>query len=171
MKIDRTFPLNWSKAKDRLYLYEWGCARRVFRKQGFSSQEADAKRHELHIQAMGRDKSHYDFTNSDFDKVLGAFRAISKPADLISQLEALNGRTKRLIFGIRRTAAKMKVGEAYIAAISERQTGRKSDLEQLNEDELENVRIALCLEFRRAMAAKKKDDSTVLAQNYEVLSA
>src|ERR1700731_101289 len=118
-RIDRTFPLNWSKAKDGLYWREWSAVTR---------RDNRPDRHALHIRALGYDKSHVDLTNREFDKILAEFRAISRPADLIAQLDAMNGRKKRTIFGIRRTAAKMKVGPEYVAAIAESQTGRKAEL-------------------------------------------
>lgn len=157
MRIDRTFPLNWSYAKDRLYLYEWGQARRVLRKQGHSPVEVDAMRHELHIKALGRDKSHYSFTNSDFDKVLGVFRAISKPDDLFSQLHALNGRCLRMRFGIKRAAAKMNKGEDYILGVARHtHPDRKIDsLDQLDEAGLEKVRLALTETLRVFQRAEK----------------
>jgi hypothetical protein len=48
--------------------------------------QADAKRHSLHKQALGADKSSLDFTNAEFDKVLAAFRAVHDGGNLDAQL-------------------------------------------------------------------------------------
>lgn len=140
--IDRRYPPNWSAAKDGLYWREWSAVKRA-------NKHAD--RHDLTIEALGYEKSHVDLTNIEFTKVLAKFRAISRPDDLISQLDALEGRKRRLLCGIERTAQKLKVGEAYVLAIAENQTGRKSELAQLTEAELEKVRIALSLHLRRTL--------------------
>jgi hypothetical protein len=70
----------------RKYLSEWGLVRKHFRAQGLEPKACDAKRHELHKRALGRDKSSLDLTNAEFDKVLAVFSAISRPADLSTQL-------------------------------------------------------------------------------------
>jgi hypothetical protein len=111
--------------------------------------DESARRHELHLRALGHDKSHKDFNNRELDLVLGEFRAISRPADLQSQLNALDGRKARLIFGIRRTAQKLRVSDKYIEGVIEQMTDRSAKLDQLNEDELENVRIALAKQVVR----------------------
>ena len=70
----------------RKYLSEWGLVRKHFRAQGLEPKACDAKRHELHMKALGRDKSSLDLTNAEFDKILAVFSAISRPADLSTQL-------------------------------------------------------------------------------------
>lgn len=74
-----------------LYFKEWAAVRRV---------DAQADRHELHIKALGRDKSSKELTNSEFDKVLGVFRAISQPASVDQQLRQLRQVKTRLIWKI-----------------------------------------------------------------------
>lgn len=66
-----------TKAQDRLYWREWGAVRKAHR---------EADRHRLHVQALGYSRSHTEFTNTEFDKVLGAFRALSRPASVASQI-------------------------------------------------------------------------------------
>ncbi len=75
-----------TSAQYRKYLREWGPVRRTFRAQGLSSAACDAKRHELHRKALGFDKSSLALSNSEFDAVLAVFSAISRPADLETQL-------------------------------------------------------------------------------------
>jgi hypothetical protein len=70
----------------RKYLSEWGLVRKHFRAAGLEPKACDAKRHELHKRALGRDKSSLDLTNAEFDAVLAVFSGISRPADLSTQL-------------------------------------------------------------------------------------
>ncbi len=73
-------------AQTSLYFREWGAVRRHFIAVGLDSKQADNKRHELHIRALGVRKSSKDFRNADLDKVLSVFRAITQPADLSGQI-------------------------------------------------------------------------------------
>jgi hypothetical protein len=66
-----------TKAQTQLYFREWASVRKA---------KPDADRHALHIAALGVDKSSKAFSNSDFDRVLGVFRAISQPGNLNAQL-------------------------------------------------------------------------------------
>jgi hypothetical protein len=66
-----------TKAQTQLYFREWAAVRKA---------QPDADRHELHVKALGKDKSSKAFTNSDFDRVLQVFRAISQPGNLNAQL-------------------------------------------------------------------------------------
>jgi len=107
MKIDRRFPPTWSADRDRLYWREWAAVRRADR---------GADRHALHVKALGYDKSHVRFNDLDFSKVLNAFREVSKPADLLSQIEAIDGRKQLLIFSIQRAARKLSLDVIVAAA-------------------------------------------------------
>lgn len=73
-------------AQHRKYLSEWGLVRKHYRAQGLEPKACDAKRHELHKKALGRDKSSLDLTNAEFDAVLAVFSGISRPMDLKTQL-------------------------------------------------------------------------------------
>jgi hypothetical protein len=75
-----------NQAQLGLYRREWGLARKWFRAHGLLPMQADAKRHALHKQALGADKSSLDFTNAEFDKVLAAFRAVHDGGNLDAQL-------------------------------------------------------------------------------------
>lgn len=67
-----------TKAQRTLYWREFAAAKRVY---------PEADRHDLHVQALGVDKSSNALTNADLDRVLGVFRAISRSADLASQVQ------------------------------------------------------------------------------------
>jgi len=76
-----------NQAQMGLYHREWAKVRRALRGLGRSPQEADAERHALHVRALGEDKSSRLLTNGEFDAVLSAFRAISQPGNLQTQLD------------------------------------------------------------------------------------
>lgn len=77
--------------QESLYWREWAAVRAAW---------PEADRHELHLRALGADKSHKTFTNLEFDKVLAEFRSLSRPADLAAQLRQLGQAKKRLLWKI-----------------------------------------------------------------------
>src|SRR5258708_40143021 len=77
-------------AQTMKYLREWGLVRAHFIAKGIDPKQAENKRHQLHKQALGMDKSSKDFTNADLDKVLAAFYAITRPPDLDARLRPLH---------------------------------------------------------------------------------
>ena len=81
----------------RLYWREWSRARERFIGLGFTSAQADAKRHDLHTKALGKAKSSKSFNNADLDKVLAAFRAVWDDANLDAQLRAEDQPERRRI--------------------------------------------------------------------------
>jgi hypothetical protein len=76
--------------QNALYWSEWQQAKRA---GGLTEPE----RHTIHIEAIGEDKSHKDFSNEDFDKVLAAFRAISRPTSLNSQVRQIEQPRTRML--------------------------------------------------------------------------
>lgn len=77
-------------AQQKKYFFEWGRARAWYLARGFSPAAADAKRHELHVKALGRAKSSKDFSNADLDKVLAVFKAVHDGGNLDAQLQQLD---------------------------------------------------------------------------------
>lgn len=78
------------------YFREWGLVREHYRKKGIDPKLCDAKRHELHVRALGVKKSSKLFTNADLDKVLAVFYAITRPADLNTQLRQQEQQIERM---------------------------------------------------------------------------
>jgi hypothetical protein len=74
------------------YWREWAAVRRV---------KPDADRHELHVSALGYDKSMRELTNNEFDLVLAEFKSISDNSDLGVQVRELNQHRKRCLYSIR----------------------------------------------------------------------
>ena len=82
--------------QNSLYFREWGRVRATCKQQGFPVPD----RHALHVKALGQDKSHLDFTNDDFDRVLAEFRALSQPDNLAAQLCQQDMPRRRLLYSI-----------------------------------------------------------------------
>lgn len=115
-------------AQNALYWREWAAVRRV---------EPAADRHALHVRALGRDKSHTAFSNADFDKVLGVFRAITQPENLGSQLRQIRMPRTRLLHAIARLA-----DAAYARKIAADKFGTR-ELESLSDAQLDQLRLTL----------------------------
>lgn len=94
-------------AQTAKYFWEWGRAREHFIGKGMTHAQADAKRHELHRKALGRDKSSKAFTNADLDKVIAVFRAVWDGGNLDAQLAQIDQAENRRAGVIRRIAVLM----------------------------------------------------------------
>lgn len=79
-----------------LYWREWGNVRRALVAAGRTPAEADAQRHRIHIEQLGRDVSSKRLTNAQLDAVLAGFRAYSRPDDLMAQLRLIDQPEERL---------------------------------------------------------------------------
>jgi hypothetical protein len=144
-----------------LYRRLAGQARKVWRARGIPAAECEAERHALHARALGADKSSLDFTNRDFDKVKGALLAVIDGSDLEAQIDALNQPKKRRLWSIRDLLAKLQKPEAYAMAIARQMRGgalsSAASLDDLGEDALDSVIVALKAEKRRAKVRAKID--------------
>ncbi len=89
-----------------------------------------------------RDKSHLDFTNEDFDRVLAEFRAVSRPDDLAAQLRQHAQPRTRLLYTIMRLAP-----EPYWQAVARDKFGT-TDLDNLDLEQLRQLRITLAARAR-----------------------
>ncbi len=84
-------------AQTRLYFFEWGRARAWSETHGVTTAaQLDARRHALHVKALGRDKSSKAFTTDDLDRVIAAFRAVWDGGNLDAQLDAQEAPEERL---------------------------------------------------------------------------
>jgi hypothetical protein len=101
-----------------LYFREFAAARRAYERTiGHKLNTIDALelRYGLHQRALGLDKSSTALTNSDLDKVLAEFRALSRPDDLNTQLRQQNQDRTRKLHWIEHSGH----SPAYIAKICE----------------------------------------------------
>ena len=124
--------------QNSLYFREWGRVRAVCKQQGLPIPD----RHALHVKALGQDKSHLDFSNEDFDRVLAEFRAVSQPDNLAAQLRQQDMPRRRLIYTIMRMAP-----EAYWRAIAQDKFGT-ADESRLDLAQLKQLRITLAARSR-----------------------
>jgi hypothetical protein len=147
-------------AQNSLYWREWGKTRARLISYGFTSQQAASKRHALHVKALGKDRSHASFTNADFDKVLGVFRAIHDDANLDAQLRQIEQPEHRREDLINRCwdatrvfikgtdqSHKDYLCECYMEGVAQRVC--KKSFRELDERELGKVRGILNLQARR----------------------
>jgi hypothetical protein len=156
-------------AQNGMYFREWALARRTLRKQGLAPADCDARRHQVHLEELGADKSHLEFTEDDFDAVLAGFWKISYPHDLARQLRQLNMRKTRLLYKIDQMLGRIGKDRRFAEGVLEqidygidpnsvdafwqRERERKDHrrtLDQLNPDELKNVISALRSISRRS---------------------
>jgi hypothetical protein len=120
MNIDRRFPPTWSAARDRFYWREWAAVLKA---------DPRANRSALTIKALGQDKPEVEFTDIEFANVIDAFRAISRPTDLLSRVEDETRRKAHLLFVVRRLANRL---------------GRKIlDVDRLDATVLDHLRLRL----------------------------
>jgi len=131
-------------SQNRLYFREWGRVRTTCQQQGFPVPD----RHDLHVKALGLDKSSKDFTNADLDRVLAEFRAISQPDNLDAQLRQQDMPRRRLLYTIGRLAP-----EPYWRAIARDKFGI-TDLDRLDLVKLRQLLITLAA---RARSRKIRD--------------
>jgi hypothetical protein len=124
--------------QNRLYWREWGWVSRTCKHAGHPVPD----RHELHVKAIGFDKSHLDFSNEDLDQVLAEFRAITRPDDLAGQLRQQDQPRIRLLYSIRRLAP-----DPYARAIARGKFGTP-DLDSLDLPQLRQLRITLTARAR-----------------------
>jgi hypothetical protein len=144
-------------AAHRRYLWEWGQARKWFRAHGLDPQQAEAKRHALHAQALGRDKSSKDLTNGELTMVLAAFRAIYDGGNLSAQLDAEDDPERRvdhLRANARAIAAECVSHEgsegAYLDGLSRRIGG--ASFENLDERKLQ-ILVGILIRRKKQLQA------------------
>lgn len=167
-----------SPAQLGLYRREWNNCRKVLRIRGLSPTAADEQRHAMHVQAIGTDKSSLDLTNADFDKILAAFRAISRSSDLAPQINAQEQPVKRRRYVIRDLCRQLGHDEGYAYGIAhemargddELRPGKKKrgarlpsgDLDELDAGGLDKVIIAL-----RKQVAREKEATAIAPEDVQ----
>lgn len=160
-------------AQNTLYWREWAAALRTMRAASpapISTSAASEIRHEMHFNALGCDKSHLDFSNQEFDRVLSVFRATSRPSDIRGQI-ALQGQEQlRLRHKVSELVTRIGAGPEYVEGIVRVMAGDEQEVvygrknkkkrpgqarlkthifENLDNNDLMKVIIALQLEVRR----------------------
>lgn len=126
-----------TKAQRTLYWREFAAVKRVY---------PEADRHDLHVQALGADKSSNDLGNADLDKVLAVFRAISRPSDLDGQVHQAEQPLRRARWAMDQVmlclALYVDHAEAYRDAII-RDRWPTHTVRTLSADQLRHVRMTI----------------------------
>ena len=153
-------------AQTKLYWREWAKARRTLISHGYDASEVNDQRRELTVQALGArvgtTVSSKDLTNRQLDKVLGAFRAVSRPADLNAQLNAQEQPRKRAWFRLRQQAGNAGVDKPYLVSISMHMFGKHID--DCDEQELVKITVALRYHNNRQEAKKEEGGEEAIAR-------
>lgn len=102
--------MNYQQIKK--YRFEWARVKAVLAARGLSEAEMEAQRHELHMKALGEDKSSTLFTDKEMDTVLREFRAISSADDMTGQIELGGMDATRKRHGIGQLLTALEMGEA-----------------------------------------------------------
>jgi hypothetical protein len=140
-----------TKSQTSKYWREWSKVRKLLLELGeFSKEDADQERHEIHIRALGQDKSSKALTNRDLDAIFDHFESylvlLSGPQ--IAPPRAETQPAKRLIWAI----DQLHLPPPYIEAISTDQYGR-ADWRNLPADQLSKLRFTLAARARKKAAA------------------
>ena len=100
--------------------------------------------------------------NRQLDKVLGAFRAVSRPDDLNAQLRADDQPRRRAWFRVKEQAGKAGVDKVYLSGVAQQMFGKVID----DCDEVELVKIAVALRYHnnRQEAAKEEAGEEPIAR-------
>jgi hypothetical protein len=129
------------------YWRDWARVRKILTEMGeFSAKEADEQRHQIHLEALGVNKSSKDFTARDLDKIFAAFDAYLVLENGPRKGPAENQPVKRLIYSIEA----LGLPEPYIQSIARDKEGT-SDWKALPEANLRRLCITL---HARARARK-----------------
>jgi hypothetical protein len=137
-----------TKRQRAWYWREWG---KVAAAQGWARTD-DVARHELHVQALGIDKSHRALTNGEFDRVMGAFLAITRPADLTAQLRQEDQPRQRLLHYLETFG----LGQQHVRAVCRGKFGTE-DWRDFPLSALERLRGLVITEANRARSAARRE--------------
>ena len=149
-----------SPSQKSLYWRKWSRVRKALVELGdYSAAEADQHRHEIHTEALGRDKSSKELNNRDLDRIFDHFDSILVLLDgpkTIDRTTAEPGR--RLVYSIQQ----LGLPEPYIQSISRAQF-QSGDWQNLSESQLTRLRYTLtarsrALQKKAAAASPEGDD-------------
>jgi hypothetical protein len=167
----RNFFGNFKMISDRQNRFYWGLWNKakcelMRGRETFAGDEENKRRHDLHVRAIGCDKSHYELTNREFDKVVAELRAIIDPSDLSGQLRQQNQHATRLNWGLRKVMRELGVDYQYVNAIVRRMNENgelgSNRIDALNVDDLRKVMIALREHKRRGGGTVKAPRQYIL---------
>lgn len=103
--------MNYDQIKK--YRFEWARVKAVLAASGMGEADMETKRHELHVTAIGKDKSSTLFSDKEMDDVLREFRAISNAGDMKGQIELGEMDATRKRHGIRQLMKALEKTEDF----------------------------------------------------------
>lgn len=124
-----------------LYWPEWRKAEKVLIAAGFSKDEAEEKRMDIHVAVTGEQCSSKDLKNRQLDEVLRMFAQIAQPNNGARQADLADGECKRLRFAITEAARRVGYDDASVETMALRMTRRS--LIQCDEAQLKTILQAL----------------------------
>lgn len=146
-----------TRKQEHLYFVLW---RKACEANNWPSND-DARRHGVHVQALGFDVSHRHFTDQQFDRIIHLLKLLANPDNLDSVLffqDPERGERNRLLWRIERTAPKR-----YIESISADKFGTVY-YRDLTATQLEQLRNTLTNRMRtkrkKALAAEPIEVAT-----------
>ncbi|MCC7518378.1 MAG: hypothetical protein IT578_04240 [Verrucomicrobiae bacterium] len=133
----------------------WKLWQAVCRAQGWSPQD-DERRHAIHREALGQEKSSNDFTNADLDQIFPLMRRLSG-SDLVDSQVQLDdyerggdpGERRRLLWRINKLALDLAYVRSICAALY-----KTTNWERLPIPQLTNLRNTLANRARQHRAAE-----------------
>jgi len=146
-----------TKKQKFLYWTEWRNAKNVLMKRmGMLPKEVEELRHTLHVKALGYDKSHKEFSNAEFDKILATFRAYTRPADLNAQIRQIDQPKIRAAYALRKIINRLKLTPEYVDGIALKICKKKVS----RCDEKELAKLIAALNFHAKRKAGKCQSNT-----------
>lgn len=133
--------------ENSLYWRKWSHVKRMLALGSFSKEEIEAKRHEIHSEALGQDISHKDFTRQQFDRVLDAFDTYIIGADPRKAQRAVEQPRKRALFALEDLAVQLSISEAEVDRIALEHFKRR-DWRTWPEGDLVKLRLHLVSKVR-----------------------
>lgn len=161
----------------RKYWWEWGKVRKHLLAGGAAADAVAARRHALHVRALGRDKSSATFTNADFDRVIAAFRAVWDDANFSVQMrqqEQPEGRAARTRARIEALLPAIGVAEGkgipYLNGMARRIFG-SGHFDDLTDAQLYSLEGILRRRVRQLHPAEEAERIIANARNTEPIRA
>lgn len=151
-------------SKLKLYWAEWRNAARVLNQtQGLDPADLESERQAIHQRELGGTPSSKEIVknNRQFDKVIAAFRAISQPAAIAPQLDALDQQKRRIIWVIDQELARLQADRNYLAGLLRRMSSEDKipyhqDLTRYTFEDLQRITRAL----QRTRRARERSRQT-----------
>jgi hypothetical protein len=144
--------------------YYWRLWHQACAARGWSGKDR-ARRHQVHVQVLGFDMSHEDFSNQQFDGVIRALKLLANPDDLSAVMffacDPEVEQRKRLIWRIEQTAPR-----EYVQRIAADKFGTIY-YHDLNAAQLEQLRNTVVNRMRAKQKQKFAPDSSGPARHEE----